>query len=344
MTKKQEPEITTKNTKEQILAAYQQALAQLTQKDVTNNPEANKKQIDEKAIIAKAIQHTSLDIFADLGSLKSNLIKEIDTITQQLVDEFAKLNNVRKAIEIEQKYLDEVYGIKENTNALSALLLAQEQERAKFASKMAEEKLVFTTEMDNKKAEWLKHKTELELSYTEQKAQLTKDRKREEEEYQYTLKTTRLKDIDDYNFRKAKLEQELIATTASIEQREQEIAAKEDYLITMEEKVASFTEILNLTTSEAVQKIKDQLTLEHQHDLSLREQTYQSTKTLHQQKIDHLETKIVAQELLIKELDQKATSAIEQVQAIAYRALETSTQRIVVYPSTTEHKTQEKSS
>jgi len=99
------------------------------------------------------MQNKSFDIFTDIGQLKSNIIKEIDVINQRLVDEFAKLDNVHKAIEIEQKYLEEVYSIKDSTNTLAALLLAQEQERERFNSRITEEELAFTTEMSGRKAE-----------------------------------------------------------------------------------------------------------------------------------------------------------------------------------------------
>ncbi|KKB96167.1 hypothetical protein SZ25_00750 [Candidatus Arcanobacter lacustris] len=342
MIKKKEVEITTKNTKEQILTAYHDALDKIAKKDTNHHLEIGKKQSDEMAIVTKAVQNRNADIFADLGSLKSNLIKEIDVINQRLVDEFAKLDNVLKAIEIEQKYLDEVYGIKENASSLSALLIAQQEEKEKYDNKITEEELAFELEINNKKSHWLKEQASLEVEYRERKEFLDKEKKREEEEYKYNLEITRTKEIDAYNFKKAKLEQELTDMKADIVKREDEISSKEQYLSELEEKVVNFPTIMQGEVISAEQRIKKQLELEYKHNITLKEQIYESSKTLYEQKIKHLEEKIIEQDVLIKELNNKTTSAIEQVQSIACKALDTSSGRAIFYPN--DIKAQEKTS
>ena len=58
----------------------------------------------------------------DLSNLKSKTIKQIDGLSEQLLSEFQKLANLRQAITIEQKHLEELYQINETANTLSALL------------------------------------------------------------------------------------------------------------------------------------------------------------------------------------------------------------------------------
>ncbi|RZI47578.1 hypothetical protein EDM53_01210 [Rickettsiales endosymbiont of Peranema trichophorum] len=326
-------EISTKNTKEQILSAYHEAVAELESRENKQDLGVSKQKSDAKEVVAKALEDTKCDIFSDIGKLKSKLMKEVDSINQQLVEQCDRLDNLRRAIAIEQKYLEEVYGIKEQAARLSALLLAQDKEKEEFVKWIEGEKQKFTTEMAVEKAEWSKQRLQLETKYKEQKELLEKTRVRDEEEYEYNLKTSRLKEVDDYNYRRTKQEQELMATKDAMVKREEELAGKEHHLRELEDKVASFPSTLEAAVSVAETKVREQLQLEYHHSISLKDQEHEGTRKLYEQRIKSLEEKVAEQDLLIKDLNEKATSAVEQVKSIAYRALETSGQRMLVYPN-----------
>ena len=62
--------------------------------------------------------------------------------------------------------------------------------------------------------------------------------------------------------------------------------------------------------------------------MTLKEKETESEKKLNQQKIASLEAKVKEQEAFIAQLTQKANDATQQVQAIACKALEASSQRL----------------
>lgn len=77
MTKKQNiQEVSVKSTKDQILAAYNEVVTKLTEKQVAS-PQEHKKQEEKQQIVTKAINNSSDDILADLSTLKSKTIKKL---------------------------------------------------------------------------------------------------------------------------------------------------------------------------------------------------------------------------------------------------------------------------
>ena len=113
MTRKNDvPEISVKSTKDQILAAYNDVVTKLNDKHIIT-PQEQKKQEAKQEIVAKATSNSSDDILTDLSSLKSKTIKQVDILSEQLLNEFQKLSNIREAIILEQKHLQELYQIHE---------------------------------------------------------------------------------------------------------------------------------------------------------------------------------------------------------------------------------------
>jgi len=94
-------EVSAKSTKEQILAAYNEVLTKLTEKQLST-PQEQKKQEEEQNIIKKTASHSPDNILTDLSNLKSKTIKQIDGLSEQLLSEFEKLANLRQEITIEQ--------------------------------------------------------------------------------------------------------------------------------------------------------------------------------------------------------------------------------------------------
>ena len=121
MTKKhnnaRDKEVSVKSTKEQILVAYNEVLTKLTDKQIAI-PQEQKKQEEAKEVVIKAANHSSDDILNDLSALKLKTIKQIDSLSEQILSEFAKLANLREAISIEQKHLQDLYQINDTANTL----------------------------------------------------------------------------------------------------------------------------------------------------------------------------------------------------------------------------------
>lgn len=321
------PEVSPKSTKDQILSAYNEVLELLEEKQV-QSPLEEKKKGDERAIITKSAQ-TSLDgIVSHLASLKINLTKQIDTLSESLLEEFNKLSELKQAITIEQNHLQELYAIKETAHSLSALMLLQKEETEKFELKMKETREQFAKEMEEKKALWDKKQADLEMTYADTKEKLEKQRKREEEEYKYTLAISRRQEAQAYTLKQEALEKELEDRRQNLAQKEALIESRLAEMDALKEKVQQFPEELAGEKERTSQEITEKLESQHKFAVMLKEKEIEGEKKLYLQKIPSLEAKVKEQDAFITQLTQKANDATQQVQSIACKALEASSQRL----------------
>lgn len=328
MKKESLPEVSIKSTKDQILAAYNQALEKLNEQQIAS-PQEEKHQQEKEAVVKKASSHSSDSILSDLSALKSKTIKQIDSLSEQLLGEFEKLANVREAISLEQRHLEELYQIKETANTLSALLQSQAEEKERFKLEAERTKRTFEEEMALKKTNWQQLSAQLEQAYKEEKERVDKSRKREEEEYSYTLELNRRKEMDEYSNRKSMMEKELADLKADLLRREAEIVEKEQSYESLKRQVEGFPTVVKEAVAHAEEVLRTQLQQKYDFEWQLKEKEYEGTLKLNERTIKYLEEVIEKQDSLIKELSEKVDVATEQVQTIAFRALDTSGQRFV---------------
>lgn len=338
MPRKDNPIVSTKSTKDQILAAYNEVLNKLTEKQVTT-PQEQKKQEEEQIVITKATNHTFDNILADLSVLKLNIIKQVDGLSEQLLSEFQKLANLRAAITLEQKHLQELYQINDTANTLSILLQTQAEQKEKFQLEMEQAKQIFEQELTTQKSNWQQKSMQLEQDYKEQKTILERTRKREEEEYIYSLESKRRKEIDEYNDKKDVLEKEFTELQNNLLKRETDLTEKEKNYESLKMQVDEIPNRIREAVTIAEDVLRSQLLQQYEFENQLKTKEYDSKLKLNEQNINYLEDKIKKQDILIKELTTKADVASQQVQSIACRALDTSAQRFVTLSS---NKTEEK--
>ena len=331
-------EVSTKNTKTEILEAYEKLL-----KDVKNAKADVPKQVQEEKqkqeTIKKVADVTHNAITDNIGALKANLTKSLDETLSSLTGEFQKLEDIRAAIAIEKKTLEDLYGLSANTDSLAAMLLVQKEKKESFEKDMSETKESFTQEMSEKKFQWEEEKARHKAEEKEYTDEINKKRKREEEEYQYNLKITRQKEHDDYENRKAGLEKELIEKKSMFER---EISSREATVKNAEAEIdelrkinKEFPEKLEKSLSDQKKTITDSLQTKYDFDIQLMTSKNQAEISLKDQIIKSLQEKIKEQQTQLKEYSDKATVAEAGVKEIAMKAIETSS-KVRIYPAKSE--------
>jgi len=321
-------EITVKSTKEQIFTAYQEVLAQLESKEILD-PVSEKRKSQEQETVTKASKNSSENIVSNLANLKININKELDSLSNLLIDEFNKLIEIRGAIIIEQKHLKDLYEINETAQTLSALILAQQEKKENFEKKMREETEAFEKEKAAKKEQWKQQEETLKASYKSFEEELEKTRKRNEEEYKYNVELTRRKDADSYANKKAVLESELNKLRFEHSEREELLKSREQEYLELKQKVEEFPQELMKSKETAEEVLRSQLEMQHKFASDLLAKEIEGERKLNEQKIVALEKKIKEQDQLINQLTQKADNAVSQIQSIACKALDTSGQRFI---------------
>ena len=117
-------EVTTKNTKTEILEAYEKLL-----KDVkiakTNVPKQIQEEKQKTVTVQKVADITQTSIIDNIAMFKQSLTKSLDDILTKLTCEFQKLEDIRAAAAIEKQSLEDLYDLSANMDSLAAMLLVQ---------------------------------------------------------------------------------------------------------------------------------------------------------------------------------------------------------------------------
>jgi len=320
-------QISEKNTKSQILQAYNEAVLKLKEIEKEDRKISKKKE-EETKIVKEASENSVEKIVNGISKAKIEIMNALDEVSEMLTSEFKKLEGLQKAIELESNYLNEIYDIKVNADSLSAILLAQKEKKASFDSEIENKKNAFEEEMLQKKSQWKIEQENYENQKKERDTQLKKDRQREEEEYNYNLKLNRKKDADNYLEQKARLDKELSDKRASVEkelnEREEIVAAREKEFSELKLKVEQFPKELENAIKETEKSVIEKIELKYKHQAELAQKEMEGERSLNKQMIISLENKIKEQAEQIKQLTLKVNDSGQQVQTIAIKAIESS--------------------
>lgn len=326
-------DISSKNTKNEILEAYQDALAQL--KTAKKASKQDIKMIEEKKdVVARAVNHATDDIVKNIATLKLSLTRSLEGVEEQLLSSHKQLTAIHQAIEIERDALTDLHDIKINADSLAALLHAQKEKSISFEKEMNERSQTFEQDIAQKRMIWKKEQDELELSRKEYEQQTKKTRQREEDEYLYQRDLLRQKERDQYSAEKESLDKELATRRTALEQafaaREAVIAAQEQEFKILKQKAEKFPEELQQAIQDTSNALTERLTFKFDYETKLAQKEVEGERKLFQQMIVALEAKVAQLESQTKHLSDKTNQANLQVQDIAVKAIESaSLQRFI---------------
>jgi hypothetical protein len=320
-----ETTVSEKSTKAEILKAYE-ALLQNVQQAKADVPKQIQEEKQKKETLEKVAGINEESIMQSIAVLKSSMGNALDDILQRLTGEFKKLEEIRAAIALEKKSLEDLYELSANTDSLATMLLAQKEKKESFEKDMHEKELAFANEMTEKQAQWELEKTKRKDEEKEYAEDLLKRRKREEEEYAYNLKIKRQKEQDEYDNRKFQLEKELADKKTKFEQdiscREAELKNAEAELAELRKYNAEFPVKLEKALKDKEAEIIKQLQTKFEFDIKLMEKQNEADIRLKDQIIASLQEKIKEQQAQLKEYTDKANRAEASVKDIAVKAIE----------------------
>lgn len=317
--------ISSKNTKNEILAAYDALLAEVKAAKKTSRQQ-KKIQEQEQGTRAAVQQYAPQNVHEQVALLKKRINDDLKSITEQFDTEYEKFSQLQKAITIEEKQLQESYEIAREAHTLDTLLLAQQRKKETFDQEMAQKKETFEKSITEQKSQWEKQREIVKLTHKEEKEQQQKQWKREKEEYDYRLKREREKDTDAYTVKKITQEIELteqrVALEAEFKERGAAIAASEEELQTLRQKAESFPAQLQKAIDDTQKQVTKQLEQRYEYEKNLLLKEVEGKQKLSEQMIASLQQKIKEQDNQIHNLTERSNHATVQVQDIAVKAIE----------------------
>jgi hypothetical protein len=319
--------LSSKSTKEEMMKAYNELLTKF-QERVANLSEkkAEIKRSTDTAVVEKASTYTVETIIKGLADLNLNVGKGLTELARELTAEAGKLTDIREAIAVETRALEELHDIRLAADTLASLIQEHEQRKAAFEEEMTETEEEFNNEMTAKRTDWKKEQEAYNAALKDNEARLKKEREREREEYEYNLALTRKKDRDLYEEQKAIMEkalrEEKLKQERELSVREATVAAQEADLAELRARVAAFPAELTAAVEQAQREAALQAESRAKQEAQLWAKEVEGDKRVAQLRITALEETVKKQLEQIESLTKKLNDANTQVQEIAIRAIE----------------------
>ncbi len=332
-----------KNTKAEILEAYKQlekekAALDSQLKQLNNNQSANGSQkqtaVPEKPIVEAKKPMTLIQNQQKMQGTIDNLILlqfgfggAISELSEKLTSEAAKLEELRRTVGEEVQQLQELHSLENvEEDTLDSLIQQYEESAKTFSADLSEQRETVEQELLSRRQAWEKEQELQKLAVKERNENLQKNRQRDEESYNYDLHLQRNLDIEEYDQRQKTLYRELEEFQQEQEkqwaEREKSIADREKLSAEVKAKVEAFPKELEANIKNGKEngrnighyqaKIKSDLSAK---DIEGQKQNYELQIQGMLQTLQNQESRIAS---LSKQLD----SALKQVQDLAVKAIE----------------------
>ncbi|GAB4536329.1 MAG: hypothetical protein Tsb0014_24020 [Pleurocapsa sp.] len=330
--------INSKSTKAEILAAYKEL--EKANKNLAvaakNNNSANSKPVTtnttNKPSVTQNPQKDMLKTIRSLEQLQVGFGGAVSNLSEQLITEATNLAEIKNAIADEKTQLETLHGLKKIEEDTIDNLIEEYQENAKkFTEELNIQKETDEQEIQELKLAWSKEKEVHSRTIKERNDNYRKTKQREAEEYQYNLDLERDRDEGEYEQEKKQRQKELEETRQELEKQWQEkedaIAKQEKEYAEAKEKVAAFEEKLRAKIKQGQEEGKGIGSYQAKVRTDLRTKEIEGEKQNYQLRIQALEQTINNQEVRINKLSQQLDASLKQVQDLAVKAIEGTSNR-----------------
>lgn len=284
---------------------------------------------DRQAVEA-ASQYSVESIVKGLPDLQLSLGGKVDELLARLLEETAKLDEQRRAIEIEEQRAKYIGDVKVAADALHVQTLENQEEVRQLEQEAGAKRQTQQQEIENTRAKWQKERKQLEQSRKDQEEQAKKDRAKAEADFGYDLERKRKVESDAFGEKKRKLERDLAEQNQAKEkawtEREKLLADKQAELEANLARIATLPQELE----DAVKKARDESIRDASNDArvkaELRDKEIEGNRKVFDLQIQALETQAAKLAAQIESLSTQLQTANREVQELALRAIEGSRQ------------------
>lgn len=309
------------------LVAFQNILAdrkKLELKIATKQEEAEKEK--NKQVLQTASSYTVDSIVKGLAELQLEFGGIVNGLSEKLAKETSKLDELKRAIEVETQNLKELQQIRIVADTLYILTQEHQEKLKLIEQRAAARQESLEKEIAQTRKIWQQEQAEFDAKLQEQNELLAKERQRELEEYQYRLEQTQKINTDAYQLKKRTLERELQETTQAKEkdwaEREKVLTEQQSLLGEYQKQIAAFPAELE----EAVKKAREEAIKDVSQDAKIKaelfEKEWQAAKPSYELQVQSLEQAIAKQIEQIESLSAQLQAAQQQAQELALRAFQ----------------------
>jgi hypothetical protein len=331
---------TDKNTKAEILQAYEELLkeqaalkTQLEQKP-TEKPSAPKEQpkpepkTEPKIAMTQTttIQQKMNNTIQSLANIQLGFGSAANELSEQLTTKAAKLAEIQQVVSEEVAQLSELHNLEVSEDILDTLIQSYEDNEKAYQEEYSQRYEVLSQELLELNNNWQKEQEEHQRNIKERNENLNRTRQRDAAEYKYDLELQRKLTNDEYaqeqKLLNNQLEEEKQTTEKQWSEREKIIADREKEFAELKAKVEAFPKDKETAIKKATEEGKGIATYQAKVKSDLYGKEVEGQKRFYEQRLQSLEQTITNQQTRLENLSRQLESALRQVQDLAVKAIE----------------------
>ena len=324
-------QVSSKNTKAQILAAYNQLYekherVQAQAKQLLAEKKALEDRIAGLGTVAGETTYTIDTILNGLGALRAGFGDAASALSAKLTAEATTLEALRRQVAARTRQLQELHGLTVTEDTLGKLIQEYKDKSAAYEDQASETREAFEREMSEQQTAWKEERQEHTRATKDQDNTLKKERQRSIQEYKYSLEMARKLDAEQYEQDTKKDLRELEAFVAAKERewaaREQALAEREREYEDLKAQAEALPDELVVAIKRAEKEGTDlaRRQAKVQDDLLAKEE--EGSQRVAELNIQSLQETIDRQTAQIESLSAQIEAVIQQSQELATKAIE----------------------
>ncbi len=316
---------TAKDSKSQILQNFQEILAD--KKKIESKVET-KEQSAEKAknkqLLEVASTYTIDSIVKGLADLQLDFGSITSGLSEKLKQESSKLDELKRAIEIEAEQLQQLQQIRVVADAFHILNEEHQEKLTVLEQNAANQREILEKDTTQKRKIWGKEQQEFEAAVQEKTAFTIKQRLGEAADYQYDLQRQRKIETDAYEETKRTSERDLQESTREKEknwvEREKLLSDNQAEFEKNQTKATGFEEELKQAYVKAKEEAIQEVSREAKVKADLVDKEWEGSKQGYELKVQSLQQTIERQTEQIAEISAQLQATMKQSQDLAMKA------------------------
>lgn len=324
--------VAVKDSKAHIIETFQQILRErqkVASKVATKEEEAEKEQ--NISVLEAASQYTADSIVRELADLQLDFGSVIAKVSTKLTVETSKLDELKRAIEVETQHLQELRDTRVVADSLYILTQEHQENLQVLEDTAKSDRETLEREIAFSRKTWQQQQEEYEILLLESNELLSRERQRQEEDYRYDTERSRQITNHENEATKLQIERELQAVGTIKEkqwaERERLLAANQALFAENQLKAEAFNNQLDEAVKRSREEGIREVNQEAKVKADLLEKEWDSSKQGYELQTQSLEAKIQKQTEQIKEITTQLQAAMKQAQDLAMRAFESSSNR-----------------
>ena len=305
-----------KRTKSEVEKEYSKIAEDVLQQKEAANTKADELNKFREAEVRQVVSGITVDeVVRQITGLGLDISKALSQLSEKLVTEVERLNNLREAVTLETSELERLHKIDIAATALDHLV----QDYGKQKEEL--ENAIF-----QQRAAWAEEERERERQQKEAEENLKKQRQREMEDFEYKKSLERKKAQDKYDEEVRKLEKDNEEKQENLEKswklRESALKEKELEWSRLLKEVEGFPGRLKNEVDAAVASAVNAAQQRFEQQLILLKKDSEAEKRFAELQIGSLKETLARQSAEIQALHKQLDEAKRQVQDIAVKAIE----------------------